>query len=335
MKLIILGAGIAGALAGGYFRSQSPLLFDQREEGSDSKHKAVFRFKNPDIGLVLGCPLKKIEVAKSIYKEVRYTKDGGDMVEIHSQQPTIADCNAYSLKVVGSLQGRSIRDVSPLPAVRYVLKGQFTPSGVFWGCKVKKVKPHEIIFSTSQGDKVVMFDKCISTIPLPSLLKAIDGKRDWGVDFDEISSSIFVTIFHLKCKSDVVQTIYYPKGCAYRATLEGDKLIVESVKGVPSDYRFVFRSFGLAKENFQEESEVCEQKYGKLMEIDQDYRKTLLFDITEGFGIYSLGRYALWKNLRTDDLLSDLSAINRMMEQPLSSIKYDQKKRMEGEHEQH
>ncbi len=55
------------------------------------------------------------------------------------------------------------------------------------------------------------------------------------------------------------------------------------------------------------------QKFGKIVQVDEDYRRSIVVRLTEEFGIYSLGRYATWRPLLLDDVVKDIEVIERLM----------------------
>ena len=94
--MIIIGGGIAGRMASGYFDRFSPEVYEARKDGTSS-HQAIMRFRDFSIGYLLGTPLEKINVTKAIYYE-------GSFVE-----PSPKILNYYSRKVARGIYPRSIR----------------------------------------------------------------------------------------------------------------------------------------------------------------------------------------------------------------------------------
>jgi hypothetical protein len=56
-----------------------------------------------------------------------------------------------------------------------------------------------------------------------------------------------------------------------------------------------------------------DQKYGKIAPIDDNLRKQLLFRLTHERNIYSLGRFATWRNILLDDVVDDIAAIKKLL----------------------
>ena len=55
------------------------------------------------------------------------------------------------------------------------------------------------------------------------------------------------------------------------------------------------------------------QPFGKIGCSDDSLRRALILKLTEKFGIYSFGRYAIWKPIRADELIDDIEKIRRMI----------------------
>ncbi len=61
------------------------------------------------------------------------------------------------------------------------------------------------------------------------------------------------------------------------------------------------------------ESEVDIQRYGKISPLPAQQRQALLLRLTREFGVYSLGRFATWRNLLLDDLPQDAERIRALL----------------------
>jgi len=150
----------------------------------------------------------------------------------------------------------------------------------------------------------------VSTAPLPLVLKQLDI----AAPFEFPRAPIHVTRWHVP-GADVFQTIYFPeRGIGlYRASITGDTLIAESVDPIEEDdEREIERAFGIALGNC-ERLEAVEQKYGKIAPVDDAVRKQLLFRLTHEHNIYSLGRFATWRNVLLDDVVDDITVIKRLL----------------------
>ena len=115
----------------------------------------------------------------------------------------------------------------------------------------------------------------------------------------------------------VNQTIYYPdlKDPYYRASLLGNKLILEYNQEpwqAPEDVLSVLMNdFGINSKI--KNLNVKKQKFGKISAIDDNLRKEFLYYLTREFNVYSLGRFATWKQIILDDVVDDAGKIMKLI----------------------
>ena len=152
----------------------------------------------------------------------------------------------------------------------------------------------------------------ISTLPIMVLSKLI------GLFFDvgkKKLSSIYVYRYKID-DCEMYSTLYYPDLSLniYRASITGDVLSVESIDSALSQDEFceVLESFGVHNEYVTRLSSY-HQEYGKLIDIDESVKENFIVDATINHGIYSLGRFAVWRNILLDDVLKDIYKIREMM----------------------
>ncbi len=122
--------------------------------------------------------------------------------------------------------------------------------------------------------------------------------------------------------ADVFQTVYFPEPhlSVYRASITGSTLIVESVGPLElEDVAAVEHAFGVRKDCWVNKEQV-QQSFGKIAPIDDALRKQLLFRLTHERGIFSLGRFATWRNILLDDVVDDIVQVKRLLK---SSSAYD------------
>lgn len=302
-SMIIIGNGIAGRMAAKYFDYFDPQVYEANKNG-ESGHKAIMRFRDFSIGYLLGISLEKIHVDKAIYYK-------GNFVE-----PNPMVLNLYSRKVAKGIYPRSVRFTESVD--RYVARESFRTPIANYGYKLDRVEPHVCCFSNGEH---VEYDVCISTIPLPVMAKAA------GLDCVKTkmeSYPIHVNRFKIDIPSYVYQTIYFPDGAlsVYRASLEGQDLIIESQSEYTSqEIPEICSAFGIHQNNLCNEQNYI-QNDGKIVDMDDSVRKSLIMELTEKFSIYSLGRYATWRNITSDVLLDDLPKIAGFMKLSDSARKY-------------
>ena len=310
-KLVIIGAGISGSLALKYFSSYDPVVFEAKSKTALSDHKAVMRLRDQRIGMLLGVSSREIDVDKQIlFRDNLYWESSIQMR------------NLYSRKVCDSILSRSASDLGIkkrylMSNANFVAEYDHEFVGIEDGLLV-------ILDRINNQTKFVSYDFCISTIPLPILIKKLSLKYE--IKFQ--AEPIYVMRSKLNILSEVNQTIYVPENeyKIYRMTLQEGELILESFGGYPneSEISSLICYFGISLDCCLKFDKI-EQKYGKILPIDSIVRRSIVFELTEKFRIFSLGRYALWKSIRTDDLIKDLEKIQRMVSVSAICRKYEEK----------
>ena len=299
----IIGAGLAGLLSAHMLpEARVHEACEELKRG----HFAVLRHRSNNISAATGVPFKEIKVVKSIWKAVNNVWQG------EHAKPDIQLCNLYARKVAGMVCDRSIWTADGV-AKRWLAPDNFIN-------KMAGPIMDRIEFSSKvDSDFLKRQDEpIISTMPMPVLAKML------GIKMPNIrNDSTPITVKRFKVPANnIYQTIYFPdpNNPVYRATLHEDLLIVEGVKDkYDIDWReWVGASFGLEEKTMLPIG-VHEQKYGKITPIDDDFRKSFILHVTMKYNIWSVGRFATWRNLLLDDVHDDILKIKEMM----SQHKYD------------
>ncbi len=55
------------------------------------------------------------------------------------------------------------------------------------------------------------------------------------------------------------------------------------------------------------------QKYGKIEPINEELRKQFIFEMTTKYNIYSVGRFATWRQLLLDDVVEDIQHVEKFI----------------------
>lgn len=289
--MIILGAGMSGCLAG-ILNPQAEIY--EAQESAPVNHNAVLRFRDNTISQITGIPFKQVAVNKGIF------------LYGHFHEPNIITANLYSQKVLGIIADRSIWNLEPVQ--RFIAPVNFQ-SQLF------EIIAKRVILGHKVEDPKELYPPCISTIPMPTLMKILQINHNIDFKYQSIHTKRYTID-----DCNVYQTIYYPgdETSVYRATITGNQLILEMVpKEKPDvDLEYILASFGINIHNMGIEvdttTKINNQKYGKIAAIDDTDRRQLLYSFTKAFGIYSAGRFAIWKNVLMDDVLFDLYAIRDM-----------------------
>lgn len=284
----IVGAGLSGLIAAHiwpqakiYEVSPSPL----------EQHKALLRFRSDVVAQVTGIEFKRVKVRKGIWAENSF------------QQPSIRLSNMYSRKCLGRIEPeRSIWNIEP--AERFI-----APDDLYM--QLVDNCGHRIQWD-SDYSFVGSNEPCISTIPMPVIVR----KMGMHIESEFHRAPITVQRFRLD-GVDAYQTIYFPEGhhSVYRASITGDMLIVEH-SGEADDHWFaeIEAAFGLPSfYSVAEPLGEVEQKYGKIVPISEAQRKKVVFALTHDYNIFSLGRFATWRNILLDDVVGDAAVIKRLM----------------------
>ena len=293
--MIIIGAGIAGAMAAHFFSSSCPTVYEARQT-AESEHKAIMRFRDVSMGYLLGTPMEKVHVTKAIYYQGRFSS------------PTPEVLNLYSRKVAHGIFNRSIQMDAPVD--RYIAREPVKIQNVKYGYKLDGIEQGICHFGTLGG---IEYDVAISTIPLPAMALLANIKIP---DSKVVSYPIYVIRADLELPSTVYQTVYFPGSDTpiYRISLERNVLVIESQSRHPNkdELADAIKIFGIYPMDLGRQT-LSTQKHGKMVDMDEDLRKLVINQLTEKYGIYSLGRYATWRNITSDVLIDDLEKIAKMM----------------------
>jgi hypothetical protein len=271
----------------------------------------VLRFREDKISKVTGIPFRSVMVRKAIWMDDREV------------EPTPRICNLYSQKVTGKILDRSIRSIESVQ--RFVAPDDFhiqlaeqCRTRIKYSSPVEAISKKHLRIKDGTGlIERAPDEPILSTIPMPLLAAMLGIQHSEKFDFQPI------TVNRYKVPgADVFQTIYFPSGetPVYRATMTGDDLIVESVAAIATPLE-VCEAFGISHSYLRPVSENI-QKYGKIAPIDDRMRKHMMFTASADFRVYSLGRFACWRNILLDDVYEDFFKIKRMI---ATTTHYDHK----------
>jgi hypothetical protein len=306
-ETIIIGSGLAGLLAACKFPDACIYEAGVRGQG----HKALLRFRDRSVSDLTGIPFKEVEVRKEIWYE------GSSIKDCH-----IALANMYSRKMTGTYVDRSIWNLDP--AKRYIAPEYFYD---------KLVDLHDSRNMIAWNSPIARGDirpvgedgtrQFINTAPLPKIMEAV-GMESVKFSFD--NSPIYVDRYRLPKGSDIYQTIYLPSPDlrTFRASITGDVLIVERIAGNHPDrfefpfdkdeeFAFVIDAFGLAANVEYDVIDSTTQPYGKIVNLPREQRESILYELTREFNVFSVGRFATWRNIILDDVAKDLNVVERLM----------------------
>lgn len=284
---MIVGAGLAGLITAHAFPTM-PIVEASPEPRA--MHKALLRFRSTAVGDLVGIEFKPVTVRKGIWNR-------GWLA------PSINSANAYSLKVTGKVLDRSIWNLQE--ATRFI-----APDDLYE--RLIESVGHRIRWKTEAPFNLPTLK--ISTAPLPATLEAC------GIEHDLTFERAPITVCRLRVlNADVYQTVYYPSPDTrlYRASMTGDMLIAEFVgepePGWLDDCLNSFGLMGLLDLEMISEVGVVEQKYGKIAPVDDAGRRRLIVQLTQNHDVFSIGRFATWRNILLDDVVNDITVVKRLI----------------------
>lgn len=284
---LIIGAGLAGLIAG-VLSGRSQIF--EREPAPRAVHRALLRFRADAVSKAIGIPFRAVTVHKGIFSNNQFVS------------PSILLANLYSQKVISRLGERSIWNLAP--ETRFI-----APEDLY--DQLLELNADRITWDTDAFHTPIV-GPCISTAPLPITLAAAGIAH--SLEFNR--APIHVSRFRVP-NADVFQTIYFPDPDTpiYRASITGDLLIVEAMEETTlSDLLRVHTAFGITRSD-SIDSDI--QHWGKIVPIDNTRRRSFIFQLSSQHRIFSLGRFATWRNILLDDLLQDYAIILNLIRSDL------------------
>ena len=289
--MIIIGAGLSGLLAGALDRSATIV---EKQSSLPNNHHAVLRFRSDKIGKALNIKFRKVKVTKGVV---------GDDGVVRSVA-TPADINQYSMKTIGAMQGRSVANLDTVE--RYIAPPDLIQ-------QLAEMCEGRIRYGVDFRKDIPLSGKIINTAPLHLVLD------HFKIEFDK-SEFNFAPIRVMKYKipnADVFQTIYFTgkKTPLYRASITGDELLLE-IAGHAAfpiyNLEYALNCFGIELTSAECVS-TERQSYGKINPLPAERRQALLYMLSRDHKVYSLGRFACWRNVLMDDVFEDFYKIKSMM----------------------
>lgn len=319
---LIIGGGMAGCLAGLAFPGSMILESNPTPE---IHHRAVLRFRTDLISRMTGIPFKEVTVHKAICSYGQFCA------------PTPLLANSYSRKVTGRLLARSIWNTETVR--RWVAPDNFhsilmdkVSHQLCLGVAVRKIGRHELVLERAGANAEGPLSlsslqsrdghPIISTIPMNVAAKLI------GINLRSPFSFQAIRVRRFRVPGSAVhQTIYFPdpETPIYRATLTGEDMIIEQVtvnnfpnsEWVPDEQslEWAVEAFGIELGDIRVaiEAQPHLQAFGKIAPCDDTERKAFILRATTDFGVYSLGRFATWRNILLDDVWNDIVQIRKMI----------------------
>jgi len=290
---MIIGAGFAGLIAA-YVLPK--LQAFEANAAPELRHRALLRFRSDSVSKLTGIEFRPVTVRKGIFIDGKFVP------------PSIQLANMYSNKCLGKIIGQ--RSIWNLDAVTRFI----APEDIY----------HQMLDAV--GDRA-MFNACIdfkdigtkeipfaiNTAPMPAVLDAL------AVPCKEtfLRRPIHVARFRVQ-NCDAHQTVYFPSDeyNLYRASITGDLLIAEFATSngcLPYLGEWPVALQEAFKFSCADRIDQTSQRYGKIAPIDNAVRKQLIYSLTQRHGIFSLGRFAVWRNILLDDVVEDAAIVKRLL----------------------
>lgn len=299
--MIIIGAGMAGLLAANYFRLLKPKVYERRSS-LPRNHEALLRFRTDRVSRITGIEFSEVTVRSEVC--------WGDSF---LPRVTIQAANRYAMKVSGSVSDRSIWNGIG-EKKRFIPPPDFVDQlGMLVDVSYEVDWKHRNT-SRDAGEPV------ISTMPIFALMKELEWKHIPKFEWQPI----YVLNARLDNVADsVAQTIYFPSmtEAAYRASIMNGWLTVEMMidpERAQLDHRGIVQSvlsvFGLDQSMVPPgKIRYHKQEFGKIIPTEEENCREFIYTATRDYNIYSLGRFALWRQILLDDVALDIEKIARMI----------------------
>jgi len=323
MEILIIGAGLAGRIAAGALSvlPDAKITVIEKEPAGTKTHHAIMRLRDPEVCRLLGVTPKEIKVQKRVAEVINGSFE--DAYLITTDKAEILANNTYSRKLYDEIGYRSIGTLGDHTRWLAKIPIGIPAQSVMYSTRLISVRNGCVTIGTNGRNppeiSSLPYDFCVSTIPMPSLISALPEATGLSPVLPEFKrKSVPITVVRRKVmvRSSVHQTLYVPSLVlsTYRVTLQEQEIIYESTNGPPDDSEqyMLANQFGIRSTELGEQ-EVFTQPMGKMLPIDEDLRRMAIMTLSQSYNIFSFGRFAIWKPIRTDHLVKDIEVIKRMM----------------------
>lgn len=310
--MIIIGAGMAGLLAGQLLIRHKPVIVEAKGE-LPNNHSAVLRFRSNRVGEVLGIKFHQVTMMRTTLP----------------WRNVVADALQYAFKNTGTYrsdrtaaEGTVVeqRWIAPPDLIRLMSQGL----SILYGTPFTK------------SDLNLQVEPIISTLPMPILMELLEYPNSPEFLYKHGTN----IRFHICCCDAYVSiNIVDPNVPFSRITITSNEVIVELPGHMKDEFngedaedltKMALHLLGMNESMLESTPTLHSQPYAKIEPIDEMVRKDFIYWATTKHGIYSLGRFATWRpKLLLDDLIHDV----RLIEDWIGSSKYDVAKHRQEKHD--
>ena len=310
--MIIIGAGMAGLLAGGMIRDRVVTILEAAPS-LPNNHSAVLRFRTSAVGDALDIPFKKVKMMKTV----------------DSWRNPVADALSYSMKTNGTATLRSAISAKGEISERFI-----GPINLIEQMSQRIKGKIEYEQKITYDDLENLEFPIISTIPMPTMMKL--------TQYEDVPEFKYVHGYNINCtvhNADAYVSVYVPdrKETFNRVSLTGDKLTIEvslphiDLEAIKHTVMMISDRESMMADMIKRalahlglddarwyNPKVSIQQYSKILPIEERKRKEFIMWLTEEWGIYSLGRFATWRpGLLMDDVVNDVRVIRKIINEGL------------------
>lgn len=290
--MIIIGAGLAGLLAGNMLASRRPLVVEV-QASLPNNHSAVLRFRSSVVGDVTSIPFKKVTLVKCVLPWLN----------------PVADALAYAFKNTGYYKSDRSVTAGTVVSERFIAPPDLI-TRLAQRCEIDlghAVTTLQLKQWKDDGMPV------ISTMPMPVLMKLLGYPE---VTFS--SAPGYNILAHVRDCDAYVSLVCPDPGLPFsRISLCGNEMIIECPGFESMDEVWARTQAHEAAKKLGLNAEILSnitfkpQKYAKILPIPEEVRRDFIYWASHNHNIFSLGRFATWRpGLLLDDLVKDIRLID-------------------------